>query len=184
MAVYVLLSFEDQEEAKEFVKEQIDPKGTTFIGDIYMDGADLGGLRQTYPEVVGVYRKPSMFCDQDPTTHRPNKFWYRRGQKYGWMVCTVCGKPSPRNQAVTGQHWEMTLGRNLLPPELCTDPEFNYRLRGASPVQWDDLLPEGTTRYVPEKDGLYASIFVNWVPPSPGQKETSDPVDSPESSNI
>lgn len=46
-------------------------------------------------EVVGVFKKPSIFCDNSDG-HRGGKTdsGWSRGKKYGWWVCGRCKKPT------------------------------------------------------------------------------------------
>jgi hypothetical protein len=49
--------------------------------------------------VVGVFKKPTQFCTCTRDGRRAaydsahNRFWLTKGQKYGWYVCKLCGKP-------------------------------------------------------------------------------------------
>ncbi len=125
MAVYVLLSFEDDEEAKDFVRGKV------------LDNPYL-------PTVCGVFKKPTVFCEEPTTRHGKGKtgVGWTRGKKYGWWVCTFCGKPSGIAATAGSTKWELALGTNLLPPEL-SPVEFEIRLPGwRSEVEWRFLLPE------------------------------------------
>lgn len=136
MAVYVMLAFDDDNEAKEFVKVNIDPRGQIAYGE---DEQVVQGAT-----VRGVWKKPTLFCDPSDghaDGHgRTQSRSFSRGKKYGWWVCVHCGKP--RKQWAAGDAWYTALGTNLLPKELA--PE--YRPRGwESPEEWTDLLPKEAT---------------------------------------
>jgi hypothetical protein len=79
MAKYVTLSFEDDEEAKEFIQR--------FTDDVEERSRQL--RVGTYAAVVAMYKKPTRFCDCDVT--RP----FTRGSKYGWWVHAIRGCMSP-----------------------------------------------------------------------------------------
>lgn len=101
MAKYVLLAFDDDKEADKFIEQ------TQRAHGIY---DDEGGGHMSYAcDVRGVYRKPTKFCDCKTTKHRG----FTRGKKYGWWVCSQCGKPTVGWGR--GDHWFLALGKNLLP---------------------------------------------------------------------
>jgi len=73
MAMYVLLSFDDDEEAMNFVD------------------ANLASMK-----VEGIYKKPTKFCDAlNPIHGNKRVHGWTQGQKYGWWICAKCGLPSP-----------------------------------------------------------------------------------------
>lgn len=121
MAVYVLMSFNDEDQAHEFVRDTIAGMDVPCSGDI-----------------CGIWKKPTKFCE---CTGGGGKFAhaFTRGKKYGWWVHTKCGKPS-RVKKISACEWEQALGSNLLPVELCPEP-FQKRISGwDSPMMWTDLL--------------------------------------------
>lgn len=132
MAVQVLLSFEDDEQAKTFVRDIMS----------YPDSDILTPTQENHvrAEVCGAWKEPTLFCNPlDGHRGKKTEGGYTRGRKYGWWVCGKCGKPSKFAQGST--KWELALGTNLIPSELCKGM-FKERLRGwESPVQWDFLLP-------------------------------------------
>jgi hypothetical protein len=85
MAKYILLRFEDEDEAELFKK-------------YYPVAAEL----------KGVYKAPTMFCH---CTSVKGRGW-TKGQKWGWWVCDICGKPSPKAQETLIK--ESAFGFNLL----------------------------------------------------------------------
>jgi hypothetical protein len=128
MAVYVVLSFEDDEEAKEFVTDVLRSGGPSKAGvDIWL------------AKVRGVFKKPTKFCDPSDG-HRAGKKTeqaFTRGRRYGWWVCALCGKPTKAWSL--GNKWYGPLGSNLLPTSLVA-PE--RRPQGwKSSAEWEDLLP-------------------------------------------
>jgi hypothetical protein len=127
MAVYVLLSFEDDAQAKTFVKDMVE----------YPDSQLLTPVQENYvsAKVCGVWKRPTLFCQCTKS------YGWKKGTKYGWWVCDHCGKPS-RMKAHSSTEWELALGTNLLPPEVCPEP-FNKRLRDwRSPVEWKEFTQE------------------------------------------
>lgn len=79
MARYVLLSFDSNVEAEQYVRE-------------------LAGAESPLSDnssIVGVFGKPTQFCDTathpHATTRRVNGF--TRGTRFGWWVCAHCSKP-------------------------------------------------------------------------------------------
>lgn len=111
MARYVLLSFDNDQEADEFVAAFQRPGGAFYMG------AD-GHFHQTDEEgtfVRAMYQKPTKFCDCGTATGLPfaRKSSYTRSLKYGWMVHTQCKKPT--TNWASGEGWYAALGTNLLP---------------------------------------------------------------------
>lgn len=101
MATYVLLVFDDDEDAKEFViDKRYDCRFQTHTN-----------YEGRINRVRAVYKKPVKFCACDN-----NRDGFTRGKKYGWWVCARCGYPM---QAwAEGECWFTALGTNLLPKEL------------------------------------------------------------------
>lgn len=73
--MYVLLSFPEDADAKDWVQRM---KG---------DSESL--------VVEGIYKKPTLFCDpMDTSTHGNRRVQgFTKGQKWGWWVCASCKKP-------------------------------------------------------------------------------------------
>jgi hypothetical protein len=91
MARYVVLSFDDNDLADDFVIEQLQD-GTT---------------------VEGVFAKPTQFCEAGGCgTGRIKAFV--RGRKFGWWVCSNCHKPSGVGKERL-MHHVVSQGVNLLP---------------------------------------------------------------------
>lgn len=126
MAVYVLLSFDKDQDAKDFVKKMIDN-----IEPVVVDQA----------EVRGVWQKPTMFCKSgDGHRGKKTEAGWTRGRKYGWWVCGKCGKPT--DLWGRGGSWESTLGTNLLPQELLPTDCIPSRYKTPSPMEWTWLLED------------------------------------------
>lgn len=102
--MYLLIEFDDDQDARdEVIYWQVD--------------ATIGS-------VVGIYRKPTQFCDCN-VARKPPLGW-SRGPKYHWWICTLCGRPSKQWANALPE----CLGRNLLEqssPEPQT-PEENPEL--------------------------------------------------------
>lgn len=135
MAVYVLLAFDKDQDAKDFVENAINGYVATIA-----QGAAHDDPKQHDAEVRGIWQKPTMFCD-DGDGHRGKKTeaGWTRGRKYGWWVCGKCGKPSER--WAHGEQWDTTLGTNLLPAELFPQEIVRPEFRKPSPVEWSWLIP-------------------------------------------
>lgn len=107
MARYVLLSFSSNADAEYFVRAN-------------------AKVVETCPfEVTAVYGKPTQHCDPSDG-HRGKRsgnrrvVGYTRGKKFGWWVCTACGKPE---RPILSNPWAtMTQARDLL-PEILNPPE-------------------------------------------------------------
>lgn len=116
MAVYVLLQFDDEQEAKDFCGVVLQKKELI--------------------KLWGVFKKPTQFCDCQGG--RKTAMGFTRGLKYGWWVCAKCKKPTAR--WASGRQWFSVLGTNLLPRALRPYPdEMSQTLE--SPATWNGLLP-------------------------------------------
>jgi hypothetical protein len=103
MARYVLLSFDNDKEADDFVQATQERK-TVAVASATEVVANL------YEATVrAVFKKPTIFCQCTAIKHRG----WTRGKKFGWWVCSQCHKPS-RGWA-HGDMWYAALGTNLLP---------------------------------------------------------------------
>lgn len=89
MAKYVLVQFSSDEDADGFIKT-LDAGHDTVPDQIRM-------------KVVGAFKKPTLFCECTTPSERS-----KRGAKWAWWLCTVCGKPKPN---------QFQQPRNLLEPE-------------------------------------------------------------------
>lgn len=132
MAVQVLLSFANDEQAKTFVQDVLNNPDVPILSPVQENEVQV--------ELCGVWKEPTLFCDPlDGHRGKKTEGGYTRGRKYGWWVCGKCGKPSKFAQGST--KWELALGTNLLPAAICKGM-FKLRLRNwESPVQWNFLLP-------------------------------------------
>lgn len=126
MAVYVVLAFDNEEQAK------------TLVGDT-LKGNEGRGM-PFIPEgtnIYGIYKKPTQFCTCISGGKRDGG--YRRGTNYGWWVHAACNKPTPGvgKQA----DWFASLGTNLLPDQLHPGGA-QFRTQGwpKSPKEWSFLL--------------------------------------------
>lgn len=96
MARLVVLRFDDNKAAEEFVKAGVDNK--VFIADERTNMLRITG------EVVGLFGQPTMFCDC--TLRKGRVKGYSRGQRWGWWVCSACKKPT----RAWGGHLQAVLG--------------------------------------------------------------------------
>lgn len=125
MAVYVLLQFDQDDEAKDFV-------------GVVLNAAE--GSAWKAMSVWGVFKKPTKFCEC--TSGRKTFRGSTRGLNYGWWICAQCKKPT-RGWS-SGKQWFTVLGTNLLPRSLRPYPdEMNPNLE--SPKVWSDLDPSGNS---------------------------------------
>lgn len=95
MARYVVIRFEDNKAAEDFVDQQKAADGV--FGD---------------QETVALIPAPTLFCEDPFSQHGNKKAGYFRGKKYGWWVCSICGKPS----RLWGSNYRAVVGagKNLL----------------------------------------------------------------------
>lgn len=137
MALYVLLSFDDEGKAKEYVKQVIESEGLYTLDDNYKTEAVVGEYVST--KVEGVFKKPTKFCDETDGHRAQIKkhMGWVRGRRYGWNVCSVCGKP---NKGYAGiRAWISALGVNLLPRTRYM-PHAMPMNWDQSPAMWRDLI--------------------------------------------
>src|SRR6266567_3963796 len=127
MSVYVILDFKDDNEAKEFVRAQLNERVQVVYNDDRYDPADV------HAEVAAVIKNPITFC------HCVKRTGWTRGKNYGWWVCASCGYPT--EVWSSRKSWPYFMGINLLPPELSSE----FRIKGweRSPKQWNFLLKQG-----------------------------------------
>jgi hypothetical protein len=109
MAMYVVLRFEDDEEANTFVNEHV------LGGQIRRALRDNGRFEPTSngEDVVGMYKAPTQFCDNQDGHRRiigkmDNGTGF--GKKWGWVVCCICGKPLEYSK----ESHRMFMTKNLL----------------------------------------------------------------------
>ena len=103
MARYVVLSFEDNDEADDFVK------AVQSRGDYPGEAGCVASLHarsdRDDPEIYvsaeleGVFAKPTLFCEGNfssgcgGTRGKFGRYW-GISKKYGWRVCLTCAKPA------------------------------------------------------------------------------------------
>jgi len=105
MARYVLLAFDDDTKADEFVQAC---QETGVVAAVSNEDASL---KHFAPTVRAVYQKPTMFCTCVGGGKQGKGF--TRGKKHGWWVHSGCGKPT--KAWADGEHWFVALGVNKLP---------------------------------------------------------------------
>lgn len=119
MARYVLVAFDDNEKADQFVAAC---QNTGVVAAVTLTDTSLTHFA---PEVRAVYMKPTLFCDC--TVDKKGR-GFTRGKKYGLWVHSACGKPT--RAWARGEHWFQALGKNLLDrtpqaPEYRGDGDFS-----------------------------------------------------------
>lgn len=90
MAKYVLLSFDNDEDADILLRDAQE----------YPDGRLLTPVQENdLPfKIVAVFKKPTQFCQCTPEERRGTVG--TRGRKYGWYVCGRCKKPAANGSQV------------------------------------------------------------------------------------
>lgn len=127
MAVFVLLTFDDEGEAHDFVGLVLNTRTRELDVALYSMFRAMS--------VWGVFKKPTQFCEC--VGGRKTASGFTRGLKYGWWVCAKCKKPTAR--WASGRQWFSVIGSNLLPKKLRPYPdEMSSTLE--SPAAWNDLL--------------------------------------------
>ena len=122
MAKYVLLAFDSDAEADEFV-------AAVSRFDIKQQNTE-GFIDTVKATVRGIWKKPTKFCEC--TSGNIKQRGWTRGKKFGWWVCDKCYKPSPA--WARGDLWYNSLGVNLLPVSF-EAPEY----RGPRPLNLKEL---------------------------------------------
>lgn len=140
MPFYVLVEIDSEEDAKEYAKRVLS-EGGVLTSRVVVDSSTPVGIDVRYPvlcgKLRGVWRKPSIFCNPSDG-HRAGRKTFQgwaRSKKYGWWVCSGCGKPTKKWAA--GDQWFHTLGANLVPQAITGEK----RPKGweKSPAEWDFL---------------------------------------------
>jgi hypothetical protein len=112
-ARYLLIEFDDEATALK-LKAQLDERTRA--------GRSL--------RVVGLFAKPTNTCTCDPAlkvTNRSHDSSLKRGKKFGWWVCTICGRPDS----------QLTGLRNLLRPrDLIAAPSWDANDNRGRSTKW------------------------------------------------
>lgn len=138
MARYVLVAFDQDKDAEEFVQSVGRRGGFFFLGtDGHFRTANVPEDPTTSNAFVrGVWQKPTKFCDCQPSSKKQDR-GYSRSKKYSWWVHKDCGKPT--KLWASGEHFFYSLGRNLLP--VSTEaPE--WRGEGVHGHNWDEATKQ------------------------------------------
>jgi ribosomal protein L37AE/L43A len=93
VARYVLLEFDDNEEARQIV-EALQDSGTMYVDELGM---------YVHAKVKGYFFKPTQFCECVPLEDKSV-----RGAKFGLWICIRCHKPKKG-------YWQHP--KNLIEPE-------------------------------------------------------------------
>lgn len=129
MPYYVVLRVEEEDEAKELVK------GLLQKGEVGVSGASNVHNVPAIPRAV--YRIPTKFCDPSDGHRgaRKTHMGWTRGRKWGWLVCSICGKPT--SKWGNGFHWFATHGINLLPfSKIANEDRHGWTSSG----EWSEML--------------------------------------------
>jgi hypothetical protein len=133
MARYVLVAFDNDIAADEFVQAVERPGGFFFLGsDGHFRTANItDDPTNTTAFVRGVWQKATKFCDCQPGGKKQER-GFTRSKKYAWWVHADCGKPT--KLWASGEHFFYSLGKNLLPVSA-EAPE--WRGEGVHGHNWD-----------------------------------------------
>lgn len=111
MARYLVLEFKDNDQAQHFM-------------DKILSESRGGALYR----VVGLFVRPGRTCKcwdwnkknyQDPSKMKHSGSGIQRGEKFGWWVCTDCGKPRK-----SGHHLVNQLAPNKVFTDVVTEDEY------------------------------------------------------------
>lgn len=105
MARYVLLAFDSNDEADQFIN------ATTIKGGVFFTDKE-GHFHNTEPDKVkvrGLWAKPTKMCECPNTVLRS----FVRGKTYGWYSCAKCKGTHPG--WARGEHLYQSFGKNMLP---------------------------------------------------------------------
>ena len=116
MAKYVVLSFDDDSDADNFLEYAL----SGCVASLHVDSAPDDP--QTHDaQVVGVFKQPTIFCRCPGGAGRIHA--WTLGQKWGWWVCKNCKRPS---EATAGPLQQMrcvvSQAKNLLGEFIMIDP--------------------------------------------------------------
>ncbi len=128
MTTYLVLEFNDDEQAKTFTQDVL-----------YGSVASSTQVIETYDsaKIIGAYKKPTVYCQCVGKGASIKRRGYSRGKLFGWWVCDMCGSPSKLWAQRDCWH---SIGINLIPAELL-DTEFKQAQQNwKSKYQWDFLL--------------------------------------------
>lgn len=106
MARHIVISFEDNDEAEEFMAA-LKVEGATFFQDKEQHFKHIDPSKVA---VIGVFAKPTKFC-QCPYTEDMKTV---RSKNYGWYVHVGCNKPIPG-------HYQSAMKNLIDPPEVAAD---------------------------------------------------------------
>ena len=125
MAVYVVLAFADESQAKTLVEDMLRAPTKPILTPSQEN--------DVYGEVVGVFKKPTMFCECGPAGNQ----WWQEGRKWGWQICVKCGKPGHQG---SHRYPDRALGRNLIPAKHL---KLKYRRhpQHTSSAEWELNAP-------------------------------------------
>lgn len=123
MARYVLIAFEDDNAAEEFVAAAPVP------GGVFIMGTDTHFKNLPEVTIRGMWQKPTLLCECPPGPKRD----YARSTKRGWYICRQCTRTHPG--WARGEHLYQSFGTNLLPVSA-TAPE--WRGSGVAGHVWDE----------------------------------------------
>jgi len=150
MAVYVVLQFDNDQQAKTLVGDMLDNPESDILTPVQENNVKA--------TVRAVFKKPTLFCEC-PGGRKTGEGGSTRGRKYGWWVHAACGKP--KKFWANGNQW-YAFGTNLLPLALLekmglpteerpagwksdqswtflledTDHDWDYKMEGSQRVRW------------------------------------------------
>lgn len=103
MARHIVVSFEDNNDAEQFIAA-LKTEGAVFFQD---DKQHFKNINTEKTSILGVFAKPTKFC-QCPYTEDMKTV---RSANYGWYIHNVCNMPIPG-------HYQSALKNLMNPPDM------------------------------------------------------------------
>lgn len=64
-------------------------------------------------KIVGIYKVPTIFCEEVHTNAKKTQQGFTQGQRWGWWVCAYCKKPKKTAYLHIWEYMSL-LGNNLM----------------------------------------------------------------------
>lgn len=120
MAITVVLTFEEDEDALEFVESALE-------GHLFREN-ETAGFEVVQAKVAALYKLPTMFCECQ--SGRKTEVGFTRGVKWGWWVCGQCSKPKRNYWSHIFEH--NGFGNNILSRYFDDTDEESKPVEGSS----------------------------------------------------
>jgi len=126
MSIYLVLEFENEEEAKTLAKDFFSNPSASILTPVQENSVS--------PKIIGAFKKPPETCKCAQIGVK--NFGYTFGNIYGWWVCSSCRRPTKQYAALMPN-----MGINLIPQKLRPDEVFvNPIQKLRSKYEWEFLL--------------------------------------------